>query len=883
MRSKLTKLLFIPLTLLAFIGKAQDTVNVFSDDFTSNTSASWTTSGAIGSSNWSVTRSGADWGARRNTSPAQLELTNDASGTSNANGWVFGSVNNSTEFTAPWNTTLSSNPGLVIWEFNMRTIRTDPAGFTASAYGVGFILAGTSNAPATSGSGYAVILGQSGTTDPIRLVNYNNGLQGTLTNLITSNTTGLTDFGNEYLSIRVTYDPSDDTWELFLRNDGSSAFEKPSVGSLLSQGTVINDTYTSTANMNFMGGYWQGATAGTQTAFFDNVAVYVVQAGDVPLITTSVNSIPSLSGTYGTPASFTIEEFKVTGDNMEEGIEINPPLNFEVSTFPDFSSNVATNGNPITIGSAGTITSTTIFVRLSNSLSVGTYSGDITLSSSGASSKQVTISASNINPLSITASGATADNKVYDGDLTAVVTGGSLIGILPVDSGNVSISEGLFDTKDVANEKSVSIVLTGSKANNYTVSTTLTADITQKELTIVSASAQNKIFDGSSSTLISGILSGVIAPDVVDFTKTAQFDNPNPGLNKPVTFTGNLTGADAGNYSLTAPTGLTANIFACPDNVYWAFTSDLPDSSTVGSKVTISALGRGNNNGTTTLINSTSASSGYTGASGGNNAGAAAFTGALNTSSSTYFEFTLTPETLRTVTLAGISFGSRSTSTGPAAYSIRSSADGYASNLATGTLSTSGIWQLQTPTLVSITSEVSTSITFRIYGHNGTGSPGAGTANWRIDDLRLVLATSPAIINSTINACNAYTWPVNNQTYTSSTTVSEVVDCDTFNLNLTITSGSTTTTTVSACSSYVWSVNSQTYTSSIIDTVVSGCDTSILNLTITAPPTWYLDADNDGWYVSTQQSCTSPGLDGRAQCHWVGRMIVMTAIPTPIC
>ncbi len=35
---------------------------------------------------------GQDFGARRNTSPAQLELTNDASAAVNANGWVMAST-----------------------------------------------------------------------------------------------------------------------------------------------------------------------------------------------------------------------------------------------------------------------------------------------------------------------------------------------------------------------------------------------------------------------------------------------------------------------------------------------------------------------------------------------------------------------------------------------------------------------------------------------------------------------------------------------------------------------------------------------------------------------------------------------------------------------
>jgi hypothetical protein len=47
---------------------------------------------------------------------------------------------------------------------------------------------------------------------------------------------------------------------------------------------------------------------------------------------------------------------------------------------------------------------------------------------------------------------------------------------------------------------------------------------------------------------------------------------------------------------------------------------------------------------------------------------------------------------------------------------------------------------------------------------------------------------------------------------------------------------------------------------SVTVTGANGCtDVKMVDVTVTPVPTWYLDADNDGWYVSTQQTCTSPG------------------------
>lgn len=265
--------IFYSLILLFFmvsIGLGQYTI--FFDDFSNNTSDTWTTSGQIGSSSWYVNRSGDDWGARISTSQ-RLELTNDASGSANADGWVFAYINLSS-LSSPFTSTISNNPGLVTWTFNMRQIRDNPAGFSSGSYGVAFILGGTHVSPNNYGSGYAVVLGQSGTTDPIRLVKFNNGLSGSLTNLITSNTSGLTDFGNEYLSIKVTYNPSNNQWELFLRNDGLSGFSDPETGTLTSQGTIVDNSYTNT-QLYYLGAYWQGSTAANQTAYFDNVKITV--------------------------------------------------------------------------------------------------------------------------------------------------------------------------------------------------------------------------------------------------------------------------------------------------------------------------------------------------------------------------------------------------------------------------------------------------------------------------------------------------------------------------------------------------------------------------------------------------------------------------------
>ncbi len=356
---------------------------VFSDDFSTNTSTSWTTSGVIGSSTWSVTRSGDDWGARINTSTQQLELTNDASATANVNGWDFANVSTST-FSSPYNTALNINNGIVTWQFNMRQIRTDPAGFTGSSYGVAYILAGSSQNADYEGNGYAVVLGQTGSTDPIGLSRYTEGLSGSLTNIITSNTTGLTDFGAEYLSIMVTYNPSNDEWELFLRNDGTSAFSDPNSGSLTSQGTAT-DNYYAGIPLLYSGSYWHGSTTANLTAFFDNVSVIVGSNLITPIISLSNAFLSGFSYIQGSGLSAE-QSFSVSGRNLTDNILITAPTDYEISTTSGSSFT-----SSITLSQSGSVVSlTTIYVRLKAGLSAGSYNNEVISSSSfGATSKNI--------------------------------------------------------------------------------------------------------------------------------------------------------------------------------------------------------------------------------------------------------------------------------------------------------------------------------------------------------------------------------------------------------------------------------------------------------------------------------------------------------------
>jgi hypothetical protein len=208
-------------------------------------------------------------------------------------------------------------------------------------------------------------------------------------------------------------------------------------------------------------------------------------------------------------------------------------------------------------------------------------------------------------------------------------------------------------------------------------------------------------------------------------------------------------------YDGTSYTYSAVQSFATTDAANWDFGFVNPGvaTSTFNSNpnISLSTLSAGNVNGTITIVSDATASSGYTGASGFYNAGHAARTGVLNTANdgSAYFEFTVSPPANTSFRLTGISFGSRSASTGPVTYVLRSSLNNYTTNIATGTMLANSTWALESNSGFNVVSAQNTPVTFRIYGYGGSGSPVANTMNWQIDDVLLNLSV---ISTETINA-----------------------------------------------------------------------------------------------------------------------------------
>ncbi|MCC8424742.1 MBG domain-containing protein, partial [Mucilaginibacter sp. UR6-11] len=111
------------------------------------------------------------------------------------------------------------------------------------------------------------------------------------------------------------------------------------------------------------------------------------------IIVSNTANVTALSAGYGTPSATV--RFNVAAISVAQGILITAPTGFEVST------DSITFRPAITIGAAGNIASTPVYVRLAATTGIGSYSGDITLVS-GSISQSVTIPASSVSAQPIT-------------------------------------------------------------------------------------------------------------------------------------------------------------------------------------------------------------------------------------------------------------------------------------------------------------------------------------------------------------------------------------------------------------------------------------------------------------------------------------------------
>ena len=162
-------------------------------------------------------------------------------------------------------------------------------------------------------------------------------------------------------------------------------------------------------------------------------------------------------------------------------------------------------------------------------------------------------------------------SKTYDGSTSVALAGTPTVTGLNGEVVTLSgTATGTVADKNVGTDKPVTIAGLVPSSGNYVVGQEpgLVATITPATLVVGGVTANGKQFDGNATASLGGTarVTPVAGDDVsVTGTPSASFADANVGTAKPVTVTGyGITGADAGDYTVQQPTGLTADIKAPP-------------------------------------------------------------------------------------------------------------------------------------------------------------------------------------------------------------------------------------------------------------------------------------------------------------------------------
>lgn len=221
------------------------------------------------------------WQETETISPASISInSNQIKQSSTTSGREFAHVNVAGVKGYP--VQLSSSASELTWAFNMRQTRLDPSGFDNSNYGIAFVI-GKTNSDVVSGNGYAVVLGQSGSTNTIRLSKFTNGMNA---NSKFANVISNGNYANQFLSIKVTYDPDGNNWSLFVDSSPSDFPQSDPRNTSTQVGTATDNSYTS-SQLTHVGALWNHATGASDFAVFDEIYI----PGNAPA-TVSVAAIP---------------------------------------------------------------------------------------------------------------------------------------------------------------------------------------------------------------------------------------------------------------------------------------------------------------------------------------------------------------------------------------------------------------------------------------------------------------------------------------------------------------------------------------------------------------------------------------------------------------
>jgi filamentous hemagglutinin family protein len=332
-------------------------------------------------------------------------------------------------------------------------------------------------------------------------------------------------------------------------------------GFVSGQGAAVNatsGTYSSAnagdrpVTVNFAGAPDFTADAGTNLANY-NLPTTATGAGTISAKSLAVSIIGNPTKTYDstTTASLTSANYSVTGMIGTDAFTVT-----ETTGTYDLSD-------------AGNRTVTALLSASDFTAAGSTLAGNYVFPASASGVGQI-----NVKLLTLI-----RVQRVYNSQTSVAGSAYTLSGVETSDLASVSVVEalvtGAFDTKSVGTNKLVNlagVALAGARSANYSIAPTVTNGaigvITPATLSFSGPAAVSRVYDATRVAQIDNtapiVWTGLFAGDLVNLgtiPTTGLFDTKNVGVNKPVTVSGySIAGADAGNYSLAQPSGLTATI-----------------------------------------------------------------------------------------------------------------------------------------------------------------------------------------------------------------------------------------------------------------------------------------------------------------------------------
>lgn len=176
-------------------------------------------------------------------------------------------------------------------------------------------------------------------------------------------------------------------------SNGGTTWSSSAITLTPTSGTVATTTISVRLNASAAGTYSGNIANATTGATTVNVAVTGTTV-PAPSITVT-GSLQAFSQTLGNPS--TVKTYTVSGANLTGNVVITAPVNYELST-----NGTTWSSSAITLNqTAGTVANTTISVRL-NANAAGTYAGNISHVSAGATTVNLAVTGTTVLPPSLT-------------------------------------------------------------------------------------------------------------------------------------------------------------------------------------------------------------------------------------------------------------------------------------------------------------------------------------------------------------------------------------------------------------------------------------------------------------------------------------------------